>query len=84
MLSDVDVGETLFVQYDAFGYIVREYESPVSGILVQVIQTPMAKAGTQLGAVVYFNPEKKADDNLGAGSITITPEFSDKKTPIRR
>jgi predicted deacylase len=84
MLSDVDVGETLFVQYDAFGHIVREYESPVAGILVQVIQTPMAEAGTQLGAVVYFNPEKKTDDNLGAGSITIKPEFADKKIPIRR
>lgn len=82
MMSDVDAGETLFVQYDAFGHIVQEYESPVSGILVQVIQTPMAEAGTQLGAVVYFNPDKNIDDNLGAGSITIKPEFSDKEKPI--
>jgi hypothetical protein len=77
----VDAGETLFVQYDAFGHIVQEYESPVSGILVQVIQTPMAEAGTQLGAVVYFNPDKNIDDNLGAGNITNKPEFSDKEKP---
>lgn len=84
MMSRVEIGDILFVQYDAFGHIVREYESPAAGILVQVIQTPMAEAGTQLGAVVYFNPDKKVDDNLGAGSITIKPEFSDKKTPIRK
>ena len=83
MMSDVDAGDILFVQYDAFGHIVNEYESPVSGVLVQVIQTPMAEAGTQLGAVVYYNPDKKSDDNLGAGSITIKPEFADKKKPTR-
>jgi len=44
-----------------------------------VIQNPMTEAGTQLGAIMYFNPDKDIDDNFGAGSITIKAEFSDRE-----
>lgn len=38
----------------------------------------MTEAGTQLGAIVDFNPDKDIDENTGAGSITIKAEVSDK------
>jgi hypothetical protein len=68
----------MFVQYGAFGHIVGKYTSPDDGIVVQILQSPMAEAGRQLGAIVFYNEDKSMDDNLGAGSITIKAEFKKK------
>lgn len=75
LLDEVKKGDLMFVQYDAFGNIVGNYTSPEDGIVVQVLQAPMAEAGRQLGAIVYYNEDKPLDDNVGAGSITSRAKF---------
>jgi predicted deacylase len=75
LLDKVKKGDLMFVQYDAFGHIVGNYTSPDDGIVVQVLQAPMAEAGRQLGAIVFYNKDKSMDDNVGAGSITIEAKF---------
>lgn len=75
LLDPVKKGDLMFVQYGAFGNIVGKYTSPDDGIVVQVLQAPMAEAGRQLGAIVFYNEDKPMDDNVGAGSITIKAKF---------
>lgn len=53
LLDKVKKGDLMFVQYDAFGHVVMRYTSPNDGIVVQVIQNPMAESGMQLGSVYY-------------------------------
>lgn len=79
LMAKVKKGDLLFIQYGSFGEIVAEYTSPADGIVAQVVQNPMAEAGTQLAAIVFFDPDKNMDDNLGAGSITIRPKFEKEK-----
>lgn len=79
LMANVKKGDLLFVQYGAFGDIVAEYTSPADGIVAQVVQNPMAEAGTQLAAIVFFNPDKNMDENIGAGSITVRPKFDKKE-----
>lgn len=78
LLDNVKKGDLMFVQYGAFGHIVGNYTSPADGIVVQVLQAPMAEAGRQLGAIVFYNKDKPMNDNDGAGSITIKPKFKKK------
>lgn len=78
LLDNVKKGDVMFVQYGAFGNVVGNYTSPNDGIVVQVLQAPMAEAGRQLGAIVFYNENKPMDDNKGAGSITIEAEFEEK------
>lgn len=61
----------MFTQYDAFGHVAKQYTSPADGLVIQVIQNPMAEAGMQLGSVVYFDPAKELSDNEGVGSVTV-------------
>ena len=75
LLDTVKKGDLMFVQYGAFGNIVGKYTSPDDGIVVQILQAPMAEAGRQLGAIVFYNEDKSMDDNVGAGSITIEAKF---------
>ena len=79
LMDKVKLGDLLFVQYGSFGEIVAEYTSPADGIVAQVVQNPMAEAGTQLSAIVFFNPDKDMEDNTGAGSITSRAKFETKK-----
>ncbi|MGR7920080.1 succinylglutamate desuccinylase/aspartoacylase family protein [Zobellella denitrificans] len=53
LLDKVKKGDLMFVQYDAFGHEVKQYHSPADGVVVQIIQNPMAESGSQLGSVVY-------------------------------
>lgn len=78
LLDRVKEGDVMFVQYGAFGNVVGNYTSPDDGIVIQVLQAPMAEAGRQLGAIVFYNEDKPMDDNEGAGSITIEAEFEEK------
>ena len=78
LLDTVKKGDLMFVQYGAFGNIVGKYTSPDDGVVVQILQSPMAEAGRQLGAIVFYNEDKSMDDNVGAGSITIEAEFKKK------
>ncbi|MEJ2763594.1 succinylglutamate desuccinylase/aspartoacylase family protein [Photobacterium sp. MCCC 1A19761] len=71
VLDQVKKGDLMFVQYDAFGEIAKEYHSPADGLVIQVVQTPMAEAGSQLGSVVYFDPAKALSDNVGSGSVVV-------------
>ena len=79
LMDKVKLGDLLFVQYGSFGEIVAEYTSPADGIVAQVVQNPMAEAGTQLSAIVFFNPDKDMEDNTGAGSITSRAKFDKEK-----
>ncbi|WP_098415001.1 succinylglutamate desuccinylase/aspartoacylase family protein [Vibrio sp. ES.051] len=71
VLDHVKEGDLMFIQYGAFGEIVKEYKSPVDGLVLQVVQTPMAEAGTQLGAIAYFEQSKALSDNEGGGSVIV-------------
>lgn len=53
LLDKVTKGDLMFVQYDAFGHEVKRYTSPNDGVVIQVIQNPMAESGSQLGSIVY-------------------------------
>ncbi|WP_428775934.1 succinylglutamate desuccinylase/aspartoacylase family protein [Vibrio sp.] len=71
VLDQVKKGDLMFTQYDAFGQIAKQYTSPADGLVIQVVQNPMAEAGMQLGSVVYFDPAKDLADNEGAGSVVV-------------
>lgn len=71
VLDKVKKGDLMFTQYDAFGHVAKQYTSPADGLVIQVIQNPMAEAGMQLGSVVYFDSAKELSDNEGVGSVTV-------------
>ncbi|MDX1301427.1 succinylglutamate desuccinylase/aspartoacylase family protein [Photobacterium sp.] len=78
VLDTVKKGDLMFVQYSAFGEQIKEYNSPADGLVIQVVQNPMAEAGSQLGSIAYFDETKSLADNAGSGSV-IVKDISEKK-----
>ena len=55
----VEKGDTLFVQYDAFGKVIKEYKSPNTGIVASVKDYPYSEPGDSLGRIIEYNNNDK-------------------------
>ncbi len=51
--------DILFVQYDAFGKVIKEYKSPNSGVVASVKDYPYSEPGDSLGRVIEYDKEDK-------------------------
>lgn len=56
LLNKVSKGDLLFTQYDSFGKKIKEYFSPISGIVVSIKNYPYSTPGDSLGRIIEYNP----------------------------
>ena len=59
VLDKVNEGDILFIQYDSFGNVVKEYKSPNTGIVASVKDYPYSEPGDSLGRVIEYNSKDK-------------------------
>lgn len=59
IMDKVKEGDLMFVQYDSFGNIVKEYKSPNSGIVVSIKDYPYSEPGDSLGRVIEYDAKDK-------------------------
>ncbi|MGL4988222.1 MAG: M14 family metallopeptidase [Cetobacterium sp.] len=59
VLDKVKKDDVLFIQYDKFGKIIKEYKSPNAGIVASVINYPYTEPGDSLGRVIEYNSDDK-------------------------
>lgn len=59
IMDKVNKGDLVFVQYDAFGKIIKEYKTPDAGVVTNLKDYPFAEPGDSLVRVLYYNPEDK-------------------------
>ncbi|MGL4642656.1 MAG: succinylglutamate desuccinylase/aspartoacylase family protein [Cetobacterium sp.] len=59
VMDKVNKDDVLFVQYDAFGNVVKEYKSPNTGIVASVKDYPYSEPGDSLGRVIEYDKNDK-------------------------
>ncbi|MGL5089228.1 MAG: M14 family metallopeptidase [Cetobacterium sp.] len=59
VMDKVKKNDVLFVQYDAFGNMVKEYKSPNSGVVASIKDYPYSEPGDSLGRVIEYDSNDK-------------------------
>lgn len=59
LLDKVNEGDILYVQYDAFGKVIKEYKSPNSGVVVSLKEYPLCEPGDSLARVIEYDSTDK-------------------------
>lgn len=59
VMDKVKKGDILFIQYDAFGKVLKKYESPNEGVVASVKDYPFSEPGDSLGRVIEYDSKDK-------------------------
>jgi predicted deacylase len=59
VMDQVKKDDVLFIQYDSFGNVVKEYKSPNDGVVASVKDYPYSEPGDSLGRVIEYDKNDK-------------------------